>query len=130
MVTFVIRKISESEIVIRILQKEVEFSASFSVIYIVVKYQAKNTLRKKMYRAIKDRVVVSLNKIVKNQVIINNEKPLRNQGKVVSVGDEVVDIKVGDEIIFHKYDELPLPYDDLVVVRAKSVLCLVRTDAE
>ena len=45
-----------------------------------------------------------------------------NQGIVQSVGDKVTIAKIGDYVLFHRFDELPLPNDGLVVVRESSLL--------
>ena len=46
----------------------------------------------------------------------------RNVGVVESLGNLVASVKVGDKVLFHKFDELPTPEADLVVVRENSIL--------
>lgn len=75
-----------------------------------------------MLHAVMDRIIVDLDKEDVNQVIYTGEKKIRNTGTVVSVGPMVDSVQKGDRIIFHKFDELPLPDKDQVVVRESSVL--------
>ena len=75
-----------------------------------------------MYRAIMDRVIVQLSADKSSSAILNTEEKHRNRGVVLSVGESVHGVKVGDEIIFHRFDELPLAQKDIVVVREKSIL--------
>lgn len=76
-----------------------------------------------MYKAIKDRLIIKPD-VVKLSKIINIEtkKMITNQGIVKSIGDTVTLAKVGDRVVFHCFDELPLPTEGLVVVREKSLL--------
>ena len=46
----------------------------------------------------------------------------RTTGKVVSVGKEVKSVKVGDKILFHVFDDLPMPEKDVVALRENSIL--------
>lgn len=52
-------------------------------------------------------------------------KSKANIGTVEAVGDLVKSVKVGDQIMFHPFDELETPLPDLVVIREKSLLGLV-----
>ncbi len=72
-----------------------------------------------------DRVIVRLCSTNDKSSLIYDEKRYRNRGVVLSVGPEVSGIKVGDEIIFHYFDDLPLEQKDIVAVREKSVLGIV-----
>lgn len=78
-----------------------------------------------MFKAINDRIIVKLDEVSdKHLLLLNNREP-RYCGTVVDVGKEVNSVKVGEHIIFHPYDELDLPQDDLVIVREKSVLAVI-----
>lgn len=78
-----------------------------------------------MYRAIMDRVIVRLCHENKSSLILSTAEQIRNCGVVLSVGDAVSEVKTGDKIMFHQYDELPLGQKDIVVVREKSILGII-----
>ena len=78
-----------------------------------------------MYRAIMDRVIVQLDADKASSTILNMEEKHRNRGVVLSVGESVHGVKIGDEIVFHRFDELPLAQKDVVVVREKSILGII-----
>ena len=46
-------------------------------------------------------------------------------GIVLSVGNEVKEIKKGDHVLFHPFDELPLLDKKTVAVRDKSILAIL-----
>lgn len=75
-----------------------------------------------MYKAIKDRIIVKLDKAETERLIISKEHNFRYTGTVVGVGEEVRDVSVGDRIIFRIFHEIDLPEQDLVAIREKSVL--------
>lgn len=76
-----------------------------------------------MLKAIADRLIVKSDKPLPSALIgVENEKKYTNQGVVQSVGDKVTLASVGEHVFFHRFDELPLPQDDLVVIREKSLL--------
>lgn len=78
-----------------------------------------------MYKAITDRIIVKLDAAIENKANFYIQSECKNCGLVISVGDKVREIKVGDKIIFHQFDELPLPEKGLAVIREKSVLGVV-----
>ena len=78
-----------------------------------------------MYKAITDRIIVCLNDCPQTSFITLSESTPRNTGTVVDVGPAVHGVQKGDEIIFHAFDELPLPRENLAVVREKSVLGII-----
>ena len=78
-----------------------------------------------MYRAIMDRVIVHLCGTNDTSPLILSKEKYRDRGVVISVGPEVTGVKVGDEIIFHRFDDLPLGQPDIAVIRAKSILGIV-----
>lgn len=49
------------------------------------------------------------------------EEP-RTTGIVESVGEQVKTVKPGDRILFHVFDELETPDENIVVVRENSIL--------
>lgn len=77
-----------------------------------------------MLKAISDRIIVRLKNRQNETILFEDDKAYTNVGVVESVGEKVVGIKIGDEIVFHRFDELPLPEKNLVVIRQKSLLGL------
>ncbi len=77
------------------------------------------------YKAIMDRVIVRLCDENHKSTLVSIEKPHKNVGVVLSVGEQVTAIKVGEEIIFHQFDELPLGQKNVVVIREKSILGII-----
>lgn len=76
-----------------------------------------------MLKAIEDRLIILPDKPLPHKLIIYSPKnDYTNQGIVQSVGDKVTMAKIGDYVVFHRFDELPLPNDGLVVVRESSLL--------
>lgn len=75
-----------------------------------------------MLNAIMDRIIVRLDVVKPSAVFISDQKTAQNRGVVISVGPLVSEVKPGDHIVFHQFDELPLPEDDMVVIREKSLL--------
>lgn len=76
-----------------------------------------------MYEAFDDRLIIQPEKQKTSDLLMfNNDKTYTNQGVVKSIGNKVTMVEVGDKVIFHCFDELPLPTEDLVVVREKSLL--------
>lgn len=53
----------------------------------------------------------------------------RNIGTVESIGEGVkANIKVGDRVLFHPFDELPTYDPDVVVVRENSLLGVIEDE--
>lgn len=75
-----------------------------------------------MYKAIMDRIIVRLSDSLHTSLIKLPDNTPRNTGTVLNVGPDVYGVQPGDEIIFHAFDELPLPQKNMAVIRAKSVL--------
>ena len=76
-----------------------------------------------MLKAVADRIIVKLDESVQSALIMpDTEFNTRNSGVVLSVGDRVSLVKSGDRIVFHLFDELPLPEEGMVAIREKSVL--------
>jgi len=75
-----------------------------------------------MLQAIMDRIIVRLDEEEISPLILENDRYIRNKGVVQSVGDKVSQVKPGDRVVFHQFDELPLPEKGLVVIREKSLL--------
>lgn len=75
-----------------------------------------------MYKAIKDRIIIKLDESEQGTLILPETTDYPNRGVVVNVGNEVSSVSPGDHIIFHVFDEINLPADNLAVVREKSVL--------
>ena len=79
-----------------------------------------------MIQALMDRVFVRLppmqEKTDGGVIICDEIYKCRTTGEVVSVGEEVKSVKVGDKILFHVFDELPTLEKDVVAVRESSIL--------
>ena len=75
-----------------------------------------------MFKAVSDRIFVRLEQKTKASIMLPDEKRYTDRGVVESVGERVSGVKAGDKVIFHLFDELPLPEDGLVVIRQKSLL--------
>jgi len=79
-----------------------------------------------MFKAINDRIVVKLDESEEPLIIGCYEDISRkDRGIVVSIGNKVKAVSVGEHIIFHLFDEIELPEDKLVVIREKSVLAKI-----
>ena len=81
-----------------------------------------------MYKAIKDRVIVRLSDSPQSGQLISLQDNLRDRGIIIDIGAAVKDLHIGDEVVFHIFDELPLPEKNLVVVREKSILGILTTN--
>ena len=56
-------------------------------------------------------------------ILEGNTEIIRNTGRILALGPGVkADVKVGDRVMFHCFDELPSIQDDVVVIRDKSLL--------
>lgn len=75
-------------------------------------------------KAIKDRIIVKLEQPQK-QLIYTDSRQYSDRGTVVEVGENVHSVKIGEQIIFHSFDEIPLPEKGLAVIREKSVLAIL-----
>ena len=71
-----------------------------------------------------DRIIVRLQECPQNLLQTSTEFS-QNKGTVIDIGPSVCGVQKGDVIIFHAFDELPLPIKNLVVVREKSVLGII-----
>lgn len=77
-----------------------------------------------MLKAVMDRIIVRLDEKETSKLILNDKMFIQNQGTVVSVGPQVTQVKTGEHIVFHRFDELPLTQDNLVVIRESSLLAV------
>ena len=79
-----------------------------------------------MIQAVTDRVFIRLppeEETSEGGIIISHDGPNeRTVGRVISVGNKVKSVKVGDKVLFHIFDDLPSPDKDVVVVRENSIL--------
>ena len=73
-----------------------------------------------MQHAIKDRVFIKLD-THKGNIIIDETEETKS-GIVVSVGELVKSVKVGDHVIFFKLDDLPTLEKGVSAVRERSLL--------
>lgn len=81
---------------------------------------------KQMINAVSDRIFIRLepdNTTTSGGIIlVDDYHHTRNIGVVESIGSLVTSVKVGDKVLFHHFDDLPTPEEDLVVVRENSIL--------
>lgn len=63
----------------------------------------------------------------KQCLIIIQDNDETKTGVVVSKGDEVKSVKVGDRVIFFKWDDLPA-LDGLIAVRENSLLGIIEDE--
>lgn len=85
-----------------------------------------NKEKNKVIQAVTDRVFIRLpeeSETTEGGIIIRHEEVNeRTVGEVISVGDKVKSVKVGDKVLFHIFDDLPSPDKNIVVVRENSIL--------
>ena len=55
----------------------------------------------------------------------DNFEKTRTTGEVLSVGEDVRAVKVGQKVLFHVFDELPTVQKDVVAVRENSLLAIL-----
>ena len=55
-------------------------------------------------------------------ILVDDYHHTENTGVVESIGSLVTSVKIGDKVLFHKFDDLPTPEENLVVVRENSIL--------
>ena len=76
-----------------------------------------------------DRIFIRLeNKYEKTPLIFKPfslDKQRANIGVVEEVGQLVTSVKKGDKVMFHPFDELETPDEDIVVIREKSLLAIL-----
>lgn len=85
------------------------------------------------FRPVTDRVIVRLEpkrqKTAGGIIKVETVEMPRNSGIVVGIGPEVrADIKIGDKVLFHVFDELPTYDPDVVVLRETSLLGVIEDD--
>ena len=84
----------------------------------------------KKLQTIMDRVLIRLDENehqTTGGVILTDETEiLRTIGVVECVGSEVRSVKKGDKVLFHEFDELPSLEKNVVVVRERSLLGIIR----
>ncbi len=85
-----------------------------------------------MIQAVTDRVFIKLppqKETTDGGIIIPNDRPNeRTIGEVISVGEKVHSVKVGDKVFFHVFDDLPGPSEDVIVVRENSILGVIENE--
>jgi co-chaperonin GroES (HSP10) len=82
-----------------------------------------------MLLAIADRIIVQLDSADESKILLPESLNTQtNKGVVLSVGPLVSTVREGDHIVFHPFDELKLPEQNLVAVREKSVLAIYKNE--
>ena len=79
-----------------------------------------------MINAVSDRIFIRLEPECSTSsggiILVDDYHHTINIGVVESIGSLVNSVKIGDKVLFHKFDELPTHDADLVVVRENSIL--------
>lgn len=73
-----------------------------------------------------DRVFIKPDEKKQGLIIIQDNDETKT-GVVISKGDEVKSVKVGDRVIFFKWDDLPA-LDGLIAVRENSLLGIIEDE--
>ena len=85
-----------------------------------------------MVKAIMDRVFIRLDEKKKKTeggiILTDDAEEERNIGIVESIGEKVKSVKVGDKVLFHKFDDLPTYDPNVVVVREYSLLGIMNDE--
>ncbi len=79
-------------------------------------------------KAIMDRVLIRLEENEKKNGDIflpDSFEKTRTKGEVLSIGENVRAVKVGQKVLFHAFDELPTIEKDVVAVRENSLLAIL-----
>ena len=71
-------------------------------------------------QAIMDRVFIQPDEKKKGVIMLEDDEETKS-GIVVSVGELVKSVHVGDHVIYFKWDDLPV-FDGIVALREKSLL--------
>ena len=75
-----------------------------------------------------DKIFIRLKEDKKSSLFLTPftlQKNKANQGEVLAVGDLVQSVQKGDEVMFHPFDDLETPSQDIVVIREKSLLAIL-----
>lgn len=75
-----------------------------------------------MVKPILDRIFVEVEEQKQGAIITLEDDNEVKVGKVISKGCDVRNVKVGDRVIFFKWDDLPTPDKNITVIREKFVL--------
>lgn len=71
-------------------------------------------------QAIMDRVFIRPDEKKQGVIMLEDDEETKS-GIVVSVGDKVKSVNIGDHVIYFKWDDLPM-FDGIVALREKSLL--------
>ena len=84
----------------------------------------------KKLQTIMDRVLIRLEEKehrTEGGIVLTDETDMpRTIGIVECVGPEVRSVKKGDKVYFHEFDDLPSLEKDVVVVRERSLLGIIK----
>lgn len=75
-----------------------------------------------MVRPILDRIFVEVEEPKQGAIITLEDDSEVKIGKVVAKGCDVRNVRVGDKVLFFKWDDLPTPDKKITVIREKFVL--------
>lgn len=71
-------------------------------------------------QAIMDRVFIRPDEKKQGVIMLEDDEETKS-GIVVSVGDKVKSVSIGDHVIYFKWDDLPM-FDGIVALREKNLL--------
>lgn len=85
-------------------------------------------------KPLSDRIFLRLEEPIKKSSLILNRfslyKNKANIGIVLSTGALVHAVQKGDKVMFHPFDELETPDENIVVIREKSLLAVLDQEDE
>lgn len=79
-----------------------------------------------MQRAVMDRIFIKPDEVKKSSIIIEDKSETKT-GIVLSVGEDVKSVKVGDHVIFYNWADLPA-LDGVLAVRESYLLGLIEDE--
>ncbi len=79
-------------------------------------------------KPIGDKIFLKLGEEKKSSLILKPfglNKQKANIGTVLATGEKVSVVQKGDKVMFHPFDELETPDENIVVIREKSLLAVL-----
>lgn len=62
----------------------------------------------------------------KKGILLLNAESKKNEGIVVAIGEDVTQVKVGDEVIYPLY--IGTTFEDLVIMSENDILCILHEE--
>lgn len=73
-------------------------------------------------KPILDRVLIRPEEKKQGAIIVLEDDAEVKAGTIMAVGEEVKSVRPGEKVCYFKWDDLPTPDSDMVVVREKCIL--------